>query len=141
MFIEYENNGTSSTSKIVDVQSNKDVTITENGEIEIIPSEGNAAMKKVTATVDVSVPKSDKYFLWFYEDYPSPSETIDWSYLFSSKWVSHNSFAASYYIKGVSSVDDIEDNQELDVFPFGLPETSKLTYTATVSGQDRKSVV
>lgn len=37
-----------------DLEDNKEVTITENGEIEITPSEGKDGMKKVTATVQVA---------------------------------------------------------------------------------------
>ena len=36
-----------------DLENNKEVEITENGEIEITPSEGKDGMKKVTATVNV----------------------------------------------------------------------------------------
>jgi hypothetical protein len=35
------------------IEENKEVTITENGTIEITPSEGKDGMKKVTATVNV----------------------------------------------------------------------------------------
>lgn len=37
-----------------DLENNKEVEITENGEIEITPSAGKDGMKKVTATVNVS---------------------------------------------------------------------------------------
>lgn len=39
---------------VADLENNKEVEITENGEIEITPSEGKDGMKKVTATVNVS---------------------------------------------------------------------------------------
>lgn len=38
----------------VKLQNNKEVSITENGEIEITPDEGYDGMKKITATVNVS---------------------------------------------------------------------------------------
>lgn len=38
----------------VELEDNKTVSITENGTVEITPSEGKDAMKKVTATVSVS---------------------------------------------------------------------------------------
>lgn len=53
MLINFENNGSTSTSKIVDVQKNKEITITRNGEIEITPDVGNVAMEKVTLTANV----------------------------------------------------------------------------------------
>lgn len=37
-----------------DLEDNKEVTITKNGEIEITPTEGKDGMKKVTATVNVA---------------------------------------------------------------------------------------
>lgn len=37
-----------------DLEDNKEVTITENGEIEITPTEGKDGMKKVTATVNIA---------------------------------------------------------------------------------------
>lgn len=39
-----------------DLEDNKEVSITENGEIEITPTEGKDGMKKVTANVAVPVP-------------------------------------------------------------------------------------
>lgn len=48
------------------LEDNKEVTITENGEIEITPSEGKDGMKKVTATVDVAGDGSPtKVFMWY----------------------------------------------------------------------------
>lgn len=44
---------TSGSSEVV-LEGNKEVTITENGTVEITPSEGKDAMKKVTATVNVA---------------------------------------------------------------------------------------
>lgn len=41
-----------------DLEDNKEVSITENGTIEITPTEGKDGMKKVTATVNVSVSPS-----------------------------------------------------------------------------------
>ena len=51
---------------IADLEDNKSVSITQNGTVEITPSSGNDAMKKVTATVNVSgggdVPT--EWYLW-----------------------------------------------------------------------------
>ena len=44
---------TSGSSEVV-LENNKEVTITENGTVEITPSGGKDAMKKVTATVNVA---------------------------------------------------------------------------------------
>lgn len=44
---------TSGGSEVV-LEDNKEVSITENGTVEITPSEGKDAMKKVTATVNVT---------------------------------------------------------------------------------------
>lgn len=48
----------------VSLEDNKEVTITENGEIEITPSSGKDGMKKVTATVNVSGGGSNKLYAW-----------------------------------------------------------------------------
>jgi hypothetical protein len=42
------------TGVVAELETNKEVTITENGTIAITPSSGKDAMKKVTATVNVS---------------------------------------------------------------------------------------
>lgn len=55
---------TSGGSEIV-LEDNKEVTITENGTVEITPSEGNDAMKKVTATVNVPGGVSTLYAFTF----------------------------------------------------------------------------
>lgn len=47
-----------------DLEDNKKVSITENGTIEITPTEGKDGMKKVTATVNVSGGK--EYYLYKY---------------------------------------------------------------------------
>lgn len=49
-----ENPGGGSGGGDVVLENNKEVTITENGTVEITPSVGKDAMKKVTATVNVS---------------------------------------------------------------------------------------
>lgn len=48
----------------VSLEDNKEVTITENGEVEITPSTGKDGMKKVTATVNVSGGGSNKLYAW-----------------------------------------------------------------------------
>ena len=50
-----------------DLEDNKTVSITENGVVEITPSEGKDGMKKVTATVNVSGGGGDvptEWYLW-----------------------------------------------------------------------------
>lgn len=48
-----------------ELEDNKTVSITENGVVEITPSEGKDGMKKVTATVNVSGGGSDTtYYAW-----------------------------------------------------------------------------
>ena len=51
----------------VKLQNNKEVSITENGEIEITPDEGYDGMKKITATVNVSGGGSDDLQLCYWE--------------------------------------------------------------------------
>ena len=51
----------------VKLQNNKEVSITENGEIEITPDEGYDGMKKITATVNVSGGGSDDLQLYYWE--------------------------------------------------------------------------
>jgi hypothetical protein len=46
-----------------DLEDNKEVTITENGTVEITPTEGKDGMKKVTATVNVSSGGADE--MWY----------------------------------------------------------------------------
>lgn len=48
----------------VSLEDNKEVSITANGEIEIIPSTGKDGMKKVTATVNVSGGGSNTLYAW-----------------------------------------------------------------------------
>lgn len=48
----------------VSLEDDKEVTITENGEIEITPSTGKDGMKKVTATVNVSGGGSNTLYAW-----------------------------------------------------------------------------
>lgn len=48
----------------VSLEDNKEVTITENGEVEITPSTGKDGMKKVTATVNVSGGGSNTLYAW-----------------------------------------------------------------------------
>lgn len=48
----------------VSLEDNKEVSITENGEIEITPSTGKDGMKKVTATVNVSGGGSNTLYAW-----------------------------------------------------------------------------
>lgn len=51
----------------VSLEDNKEVTITENGEVEITPSSGKDGMKKVTATVNVSGGGSNTLYGWIQE--------------------------------------------------------------------------
>lgn len=51
-----------------DLEDNKTVSITENGVVEITPSSGNDAMKKVTATVNVSG-GATKLYAWTSEEH------------------------------------------------------------------------
>lgn len=48
----------------VDLEDNHEITITENGEIEITPAEGKDGMKKVTATVNVPSGGSATAYAW-----------------------------------------------------------------------------
>lgn len=47
-----------------DLEDNKEVTITENGTVEITPTEGKDGMKKVTATVNVPSGGSATAYAW-----------------------------------------------------------------------------
>ena len=73
-----------------DLEDNKEVGITENGEIEITPSSGYDGMKKVTATVNVSGGgtsfsiaskingfKNEGYFIFIYDTDGNPITTIE----------------------------------------------------------------
>ena len=56
-----------------DLEDNKTVTITENGTIEILPTEGKDGMKKVTATVNVpSSGGSATVYVWQEVDSRTP---------------------------------------------------------------------
>lgn len=48
--------GTGTVTPTVKLETNKEVSITENGEVEITPTSGKDAMEKVTANVAVPVP-------------------------------------------------------------------------------------
>ena len=54
-----ENGGVPSSGGSSNLEDNKEVNITENGDIEITPTTGKEAMKKVTAHVDVAGGGSD----------------------------------------------------------------------------------
>ena len=54
------------TESSADLEDNKEVTITENGEIEITPATGKDGMKKVTATINVSGGGSNNVITLYY---------------------------------------------------------------------------
>ena len=70
-----------------DLEDNKTVSITENGVVEITPSEGKDGMKKVTVTVKISGGGSDVptiWYLWqdqnnsyFYLPFTTAPDTLD----------------------------------------------------------------
>ena len=70
-----------------DLENNKQVSITENGTVEIIPSAGKDGMKKVTATVNVTQAGEVTLYAWqhssmrdiccyTYNENPSVGDTV-----------------------------------------------------------------
>lgn len=110
-----ENPGSGSS---VSLEDNKEVTITENGEIEITPSTGKDGMKKVTATVNVSGGGSNTLYAW--GSYGSEVFTITATPTTANKAI----YADNYMvIKDITEVGEdtitVEDRGTLTRYPDG----------------------
>ena len=68
-----------------DLEDNKTVSITENGVVEITPSEGKDGMKKVTATVNVSGGGSGNILYAWYNEFSSQDGDKWKRYLYTDK--------------------------------------------------------
>lgn len=100
-----------------DLENNKEVEITENGEIEITPSAGKDGMKKVTATVNVP---ADKWYMW----------TVPTNNTYSyAGLVQATSIAQTLFLKQ-ATLAELEVGQQYDSCFWGIGDYGKMEVTA-----------
>ena len=122
-----------------DLENNHEVTITENGVVEITPSEGKDGMKKVTATINVSGGGGDvptEWYLWqddggyySYLSFETAPDTLDSLKLID---VGDTSVKADTEVK-TFGVTDYTKNSDTE---FTLTDVNGDTYTYTRITED-----
>lgn len=109
-----------------EIEDNKAVTITENGEVEITPSEGKDAMKKVTATINIPIPGGN--YLWGVAPASSPSITVPNDFTFLAKGEHSlgeaDFYPNSVYINGKKEASDFSVNESVTIVNPAAPYDS-----------------
>ena len=100
-----------------DLEDNHEVTITENGEIEITPATGKDGMKKVTATVNVP---TDKWYMW----------TVPTNNTYSYAGLVMSAATAQTLFLKQATLTELEVGQQYDSCTWGIGDYGKMEVTA-----------
>lgn len=113
-----------------ELEDNKTVSITENGVVEITPSEGKDGMKKVTATVNVSGGANSKYCMWGNK---KNANVPDLGVYYSSFQGYLDVGVFIIFLKDIENSSDVSVGDELFIYKWGNGETpydNKLVITS-----------